>query len=99
MAYRDGTGPEGLGPLTGRGLGNCTKEGGYASTAGYYGSGLGRRGGGRGMGRGMGRGFRPGAGRAYSAPVDRQASLEVSAYSERYINFSDIVFNNFSYHF
>ncbi len=76
MAYRDGTGPEGLGPLTGRGLGNCTKEGGYASTAGYYGSGLGRRGGGRGMGRGMGRGFRPGAGRAYSAPVDRQASLE-----------------------
>ena len=76
MAYRDGTGPEGLGPLTGRGLGNCTEEGGYASTAGYYGSGLGRRGGGRGMGRGMGRGFRPGAGRAYSAPVDRQASLE-----------------------
>jgi hypothetical protein len=76
MAYRDGTGPEGLGPLTGRGLGNCTKEGGYASTAGYYGSGLGRRGGGRGMGRGMGRGFRPGAGRTYYQPVNRQDSLE-----------------------
>lgn len=76
MAYRDGTGPEGLGPLTGRGLGNCTSKEGISTPSGYYyGYGLGRRGGGRGMARGMGRGCRPGYGRRYYPPADKKAAL------------------------
>ncbi|SHJ01404.1 hypothetical protein SAMN02745751_01546 [Dethiosulfatibacter aminovorans DSM 17477] len=77
MPYRDGTGPEGLGPSTGRGLGNCTSKEGISTPSGYYGGyGLGRRGCGRGLGRGMGRGYRPGIGRRYYQPVDRQAILK-----------------------
>ena len=59
MPFGDGTGPNGLGPMTGRGLGYCA---GY-STPGYmkspgrgWGLGFGR-GWGRGWGRGFGRGF------------------------------------------
>ncbi len=48
MPRRDGSGPAGQGPLTGRGLGNCT---GVQNTA--YGYGYGR---GLGLGMGMGRG-------------------------------------------
>ena len=50
MPNRDGTGPEGKGPRTGRQMGNCE---------GAAGRGLGPRGLGlrRGLGRGMGRGF------------------------------------------
>lgn len=44
MPYKDGTGPQGQGPLTGRGFGPCGD-----------GRGLGR---GFGGGRGLGRGFR-----------------------------------------
>lgn len=74
MAYRDGTGPEGMGPLTGRGLGNCPKEGVNTTSAVYYGgNGMGRRGGGG--GRGLARGCRPGFGRTYYQPVDRQVDL------------------------
>ncbi len=46
MPRFDGTGPGGLGPGTGWGLGPCGARMGY-----------GRRGGGRGWGRGYGRGF------------------------------------------
>ncbi len=46
MPYRDGTGPAGAGPMTGRGLGLC----GGARPAGW------------GMGFGGGRGFGPGRG-------------------------------------
>jgi len=62
------TGPQGLGPMTGRGQGGCGNrnmtgagyETGYG--AGYGGRGCGRGfGGGRGTGRGMGRGFGPAA--------------------------------------
>ena len=45
MPAGDGTGPQGLGPMTGRGMGYCT---GYA-TPGYANAGF---------GRGRGRGFR-----------------------------------------
>ncbi len=41
MPAQDGTGPEGRGPLTGRGLGPCRREPGFR----------------RGLGRGVGRGF------------------------------------------
>ncbi|MFO8018759.1 MAG: DUF5320 domain-containing protein [Promethearchaeia archaeon] len=69
MPGGDGTGPNGYGPMTGRGLGYCA---GY-STPGYTkggGLGLGRgfRGGrGRGFGRGIGRG----RGRRFVGPVTR----------------------------
>ena len=59
MPRGDGTGPEGKGPMTGRGLGNCSND----NTAGNVpvgGRGLGRglgRGAGRGAGRGLGRGL------------------------------------------
>jgi len=51
MPNRDGTGPGGQGPRTGRGAGNCTGQGGTGRFGGR-GLGLGRRG--RGMGRGLG---------------------------------------------
>jgi hypothetical protein len=61
MPFGDGTGPRGMGPMTGRGAGYCTGSGrpGFASPAfgrGWFGfnSGFGR---GMGMGRGRGRGM------------------------------------------
>ncbi len=53
MPGRDGTGPLGLGPRTGRGLGYCGR--GFASRFGF-GWFSWRRG--RGIGRGRGRGWR-----------------------------------------
>ena len=63
MPRGDRTGPTGMGPRTGRGLGFCAgyEEPGYASPA----YGFGRRGG-RGAGRGRGAGFGRGAGRGWS---------------------------------
>lgn len=61
MARRDGTGPAGQGPLTGRGLGNCT---GVSNTAYGYGRGLGM---GAGLGMGRGAGCGRGFGRFYTA--------------------------------
>jgi len=55
MPRRDGSGPLGLGAMTGRGLGACT-----GVNAPIYGRGFGRgfaRGFGRGIGLGFGRGF------------------------------------------
>ncbi len=61
MPIRNGSGPSGQGPLTGRGLGNCT---GASNTAYGYGRGLGMgMGPGMGRGAGCGRGF----GRYYTA--------------------------------
>ena len=70
MARRDGTGPMGLGPLTGRGLGVCA-----GSRAVRYGAGLGM-----GMGLGLGlkmacrRGFGRGFGRS-TMNVDQSTNL------------------------
>ena len=63
MPRGDGTGPGGLGPMTGRGAGYCAGYSvpGYMNpSGGRLGLGFGR-GYGRGFGRGMGRGY----GRAY----------------------------------
>jgi len=55
MPGRDARGPMGEGPMTGRGLGNCSGDRARdGQPAGYFGF---RRGLGRGLGRGMGRGF------------------------------------------
>jgi len=69
MPFGDGTGPRGMGPMTGRGAGYCAGFGrpGFANpipgrgwTGWGYGVGFGRgvgMGRGMGMGRGRGRGF------------------------------------------
>jgi len=51
MPNKDGTGPNGQGARSGRGMGNCAGQGGAGA-----GRGLGR-GGGRGRGLGLGRGM------------------------------------------
>ena len=56
MPRGDRTGPNGMGPRTGRGLGYCTGDQGPGFTSFGFGGGWGRRGGGR--GRGVGRGWR-----------------------------------------
>jgi len=71
MPRGDGMGPQGMGPMTGRGAGYCA---GYA-TPGYAnpwvgGAGYGYgRGAGRGRGMGWGRGYGPAHGYGYVAPV------------------------------
>ncbi len=74
MAGRDGSGPDGRGPMTGRGLGYCAGNDrpGYEADAAPAGRGGGfglrfGRGAGRGYGRGrgFGNGLGPGFGRGY----------------------------------
>lgn len=77
MPGRDGSGPMGMGPMTGRGLGLCS-----GVDAPYYGPGF-RRGCGRGLGwgagmgrgrgRGFGRGFGYGAYGFNAGPVTKEA--------------------------
>ena len=69
MSYRDGTGPMGQGPMTGRGMGPCA---GGARLMG--GRGMGRGNGiGRGRGFGMGMGFVP---PVYAAPTKERLQSE-----------------------
>ena len=69
MPFGDGSGPQGAGPRTGRGLGFCAgyAQPGYASGGPGMGRGMGR-GWGRGGGRGWGRGMAWGRGWGRSAP-------------------------------
>ena len=69
MPYRNGTGPNGQGPMTGRGMGPCA---GGARAMGGRGMGMGF-GGRRGMGRGMGMGFAP---PVYAAPTKEMLQSE-----------------------
>jgi len=64
MPRRDGTGPEGTGPMTGRGNGGCTPTQGGANTTGR---GL------RQKGRGQGQGGSQGAGRGKGQGRGRQS--------------------------
>ena len=87
MPRGDGKGPEGLGPMTGRGLGYCAGFDSPGFTKGI-GRGLGRglaRGRGRGIGRGLGRGFRGGRGRrrAFAPPIERPAPPIVTYQPQR----------------
>jgi len=56
MPAKDKTGPEGKGPLTGRGMGDCKQD--FEGVRATLGRGRGGtpRGGGRSLGRGLGRG-------------------------------------------
>ena len=72
MPLGDRTGPGGLGPRTGRGLGYCSGSPvpGYMNSWGGRGGGFGRGGGrGAGFGRGYGRGVGLGYGAAYAPPA------------------------------
>ena len=62
MPRGDGTGPQGQGPQTGRGVGKCGPEGGTAASQRQGGKGKGR-GSGQGAGRGQGKGRGTGQGR------------------------------------
>jgi len=75
MPRGDGTGPGGLGPMTGRAAGYCA---GY-SVPGYMNPSGGRLGLGFGYGRGYGRGFGRGMGRGYGRAYWPANSYPVSA--------------------
>ena len=62
MANFDRTGPNGLGPKTGRGLGPCNQDANNSEAIEQG------RGFGRGIGRGMGRGY--GRGRGFGCPFN-----------------------------
>ena len=79
MPFGDGTGPRGLGPMTGRGAGYCAgydQPGAFSPLPrrGWFGFGMGRGMGfgmGRGMGRGMGFGMGRGMGRGWGRGMGR----------------------------
>ncbi len=83
MPRLNGTGPNGMGPLTGRGMGNCTGARGVGTGGGLgfgrgAGFGLGLGGRGAGFGLGLGRGARRGGGRWFgtvAAPGVTDADL------------------------
>lgn len=62
MAYRDGTGPQGQGAMTGRGMGFCTGNARVMH--------------GRGMGMGRGMGFRHGSGMGLSQPNQQMLQIQ-----------------------
>lgn len=70
MPRRNGMGPMGIGPMTGRGMGYCRRE--YSGNMGYgYGLGHGRR-----MGCGYGPGYGRGMGAYALSPEEEKAMLE-----------------------
>ena len=78
MARGDGTGPNGMGPMSGRGMGFCAGyvQPGFAD-GGFVGARGPGRGRGRGMGMGMGMGWRNGwAGRGAAAAVPQPMTAE-----------------------
>jgi hypothetical protein len=89
MPKGDKTGPEGQGPMTGRGLGYCAGYHAPGYVSNMYGRGAGR---GLGMGRGMGLGFRGGRRHgyypfafrqpAYTAPVKEEELYLLKAQAE-----------------
>lgn len=62
----DGTGPRGMGPMTGGGRGFCNPYGSFYGMAPRYGFAWGGRGGGFGRGMGRGRGIGRGMGYPYA---------------------------------
>ncbi|MFO7651841.1 MAG: DUF5320 domain-containing protein [bacterium] len=81
MPSGDRTGPAGLGPMTGRGLGHCagSPQSGFASGSG--GRGMGR---GWGRGRGMGFGCRRGAGPGFGFQRNFPSGAEMRSDLEAY---------------
>jgi hypothetical protein len=84
MPRGDGTGPAGLGPMTGRAAGFCAGYGapGYMNPVGGRGMGAGWGRGlgfGRGFGRGLGRGFRAGWAGFRGVPAVHPAAVPYGA--------------------
>lgn len=83
MPRGDRTGPAGLGPMTGRGLGYCSGSAQPGFASGWGGRGMGR---GRGWGRGMGFGWRygaaPGFGFQRSFPSGAEMRSDLEAYRD-----------------
>ncbi len=87
MPWGDGTGPMGLGPMTGRGAGYCAGYNvpGYMNPIPGFGRGFGR-GWGRGFGRGWGRGFWwRGYYPPYYSPVYRSPTFPNTEDEKRYL--------------
>jgi hypothetical protein len=89
MAYQDGTGPNGQGPRTGRGMGNCPPVSGNVNNSGWFG-GFGR---GWGRGRGFGRGFRRqggffpfGGGATLTKDEEKELLKQDISNAEEYVN-------------
>ncbi len=84
MPYRDGSGPKGNGPMTGRRMGNCSPESDIVDNFGYRGRGngrgcgMGRRNGGRGYGYRRGNGF---------ADFEDGQALNNKSYLENIVNY------------
>ena len=77
MPRGDGTGPMGMGPLTGRGMGYCIGAGYPGNVRGggrFFGRGFGM---GRGMGRGVFWGTAPVFGGSFPAPVSAEQEKAV----------------------
>ncbi|MBN1492039.1 MAG: DUF5320 domain-containing protein [Phycisphaerae bacterium] len=86
MPGGDQTGPMGLGPMSGRGMGRCAGFAGpgFANPMPGRGFGMGRgRGRGRGRGMGWGRGYAFGAEEPVSAPAPSQEVDWLKAQAER----------------
>lgn len=74
MPGRDGTGPQGAGPMTGWGMGNCAVPLEQdASFSPQFSRGLGR-----GFGRGFRRGYGPGYGRGFRNSFEPQSAPVMS---------------------
>ncbi len=71
----NGTGPNGRGSMTGRGMGRCNDGGNRAP--GFAGRGLGR-GAGRGLGRGAGQGLGRGFGYNTNVPSDKESLKNIA---------------------
>lgn len=86
MPRRDATGPQGMGPLSGRGMGPCQGE------ARFNNPGFGR-GFGRGYNRGLNRGFGGGQGRAYRyyQPTKEDLQLEKEDLERRLNDINNIL--------
>jgi len=80
MPRGDGTGPAGMGPMTGRGAGYCAGfvTPGFANPIPRGGGGMGGMGRGAGMGRGMGRGRFSGFGAGGQGPMAPMTNVQLS---------------------
>jgi hypothetical protein len=76
MPFNDGTGPNGQGPRTGRGMGNCAGQGGVERGRGL----------GHGRGRGRGRGVNAGQGNSWIQTQLNELGAAIQKLTERLDN-------------
>ena len=86
MPGRNGTGPRGMGQMTGRGMGNCAGNGAGRGFGNGFSAGQGRGCGYGFGGRGMGMGMNMGAGYAAQMPVTPIAEKEMLTAQAEYLS-------------